>query len=175
LSRPARPSPSVLRWWSCRQRRCPRSTRHVAKIGFGVVPQSVNCDRIVCRISMGLEHSLRPRPAHPVVPMGSRQSRLGVRLFRSRKACRKECASDRSADHPRDDRYDEADSPEPDQVATSVPRLAEKSMFGLWSMKAIVNDGAPIRFLRADRVTGFSLEIRTSPFSGYDLRALRNV
>jgi hypothetical protein len=39
-------------------------------------------------------------------------------------------------------------------------------------MKANANDGAPIRFHRADRVTGFSREIQKSPFSGYDLRAL---
>src|SRR5216683_1352523 len=33
--------------------------------------ESVNCDRIICRIGVGLEYSPGPRPAHPVVPKGS--------------------------------------------------------------------------------------------------------
>jgi hypothetical protein len=47
-------------------------------------------------------------------------------------------------------------APSQSKSPTSVPRLAEKSgsmllfMFDLWSMKAVTNDGAPIRFPRAD-------------------------
>jgi hypothetical protein len=49
---------------------------------------SVNGDRIVCRIGVGLEKSPGPRPAHPVVPKRDRFGppviRLGVRPVRPR-------------------------------------------------------------------------------------------
>ena len=49
-----------------------RSTCRVGKDRVWRRPQSVTCDWIVCRIGVELEHSLRPRPAHPVVPKGWR-------------------------------------------------------------------------------------------------------
>jgi hypothetical protein len=145
----------------------PRSTRHVAKIGFGVVPQSVNCDGIVCRISVGLEHSLRPRPAHPVVPKGSRTPSYGWGFVFSGpgKPAGKSARRTAQPTTPVMIAMMKPIAPSQSKSPTSVPRLAEKSgsmllfMFGLWSMKA-TNDGAPIRFLRAGRVTSFSLEIR---------------
>ena len=106
--------------------------------------RSVNCDRSVCRISVELEHSLRLRPAHPVVPKGSRtpKLRLGVRLFRSGKPVGEECPSDRSADHPRDDRYDEANSPEPEQVADERPAACgEERVDASVHVRPLVNEG----------------------------------
>jgi hypothetical protein len=60
-------------------------------------------------------------------------------------------------------------APSQSKSPTSVPRLAEKSgsmllfMFGLWSMKAIINDGAPIRFPRADPSVGTVATLNLEP------------
>jgi hypothetical protein len=54
--------------------------------------------------------------AHPVVPKGSRTPgyTAGDLPF-------EECAPDYSTGHPSDDRYDEANSPEPEQIAGERP------------------------------------------------------
>jgi hypothetical protein len=63
-------------------------------------------------------------PARPVKPPGE------------------ECASDRLADHPRDDRYDEANSPEPEQVADERPSACgEERVDASVHVRPLVNEG----------------------------------
>ena len=83
------------------------------------------CTGTLTAIRLWLEYSPRPRPANPVVPKGSRTPgyAAGGSPFQvQERACHeRRCAPPHSADHPSDDRYDEANSPEPEQVADERP------------------------------------------------------
>jgi hypothetical protein len=53
-----------------------------------------------------------------------------------------ECASHRSADHPRDDRYDEANSPEPEQVTDERPAACgEERVDASFHVRPLVEEG----------------------------------